>query len=247
MRFFILALLLAVSVSPAALLAQARKEAPPCALFFGSPIDPQVAVATCTQLIENGKLTGRALARAYLTRMLARAMAGTPDDAQIIADATAVIENDPEVALAYWLRADSYHRTGDDDRALQDATKFIELDPANWDALKFRGSIYVAKGDYERALADATKVVEMVPRIASAYADRAWMYLKAGRTTEALSDLSQALSLPHPVCTHYFQRGKILEDMGRTQDAIADYRNALRLEPNHAGYRETLRRLGVAP
>ena len=92
MRCLMLALLFVISMSSSGLLAQGPKGAPPCTLSLGSPIDSVVVIATCTQLIESGKLTGRSLARAYLTGIFARMNAGTRtiDHSQMIAEATAV-------------------------------------------------------------------------------------------------------------------------------------------------------------
>lgn len=256
MRSLTLALLFVISMSSSGLPAQGPKDAPPCTLSLGSPIDWEVVITTCTQLIESGKVSGRSLARAYLTRIFARmnARTRTIDHSQMIAEATAVIENDPQEGLAYMYRLGSYLETGDYEGALRDATKYIELDPGDWNALNVRSSVYVSKGDFERALADDTKAVEMAPKNAIAYANRAGTYLKAGRKTEALSDLNQALALPLRYPDHHYQRGKILEEMGRTEEAIDDYRSALRLqnelrlEPNnHLQYREALKRLGAVP
>jgi tetratricopeptide (TPR) repeat protein len=249
MRLVLLALMFAVCAPSSALLAQARKDASPCALFIGS-VDRDAVVATCTQLIESGKLSGEALARAYLARLYARTGngTGTIDHSRIIADATAVIEIAPQERLAYAFRLDSYLQTGDLDRALEDADKYVALAPEDWNALNVRSTVYAAKGDYARALADDTKAVEMTPKRATAYANRASTYLKAGRPADALSDLNTALSLSHSVPAHHYHlRGRALEEMGRLDEAIADYRRALRLAPNHAGYREALKRLGAAP
>jgi tetratricopeptide (TPR) repeat protein len=274
MRFllFAMAMLLAMPTWSSALLAQGPK-APrpvPCDLFDGGALpDPKSVVATCTQLIESGKLTGRRLARAHLTRILARMVSGTAtiDHSQMIAEATAVIENDPQERLGYLFRLDSYLQTGGYDRALQDANKYVELDPSDSSALNKRSAVYTAKGDFERALADNTKAVEIAPKSAEAWGNRASTYLKAGRTADALSDLNRALSLPGPSPRHHYQRGKVLEAMGRTEEAIVDYRNAIkrqgafvdrrrlrlddayRLEAGRelAEYEEALKRLGAAP
>jgi tetratricopeptide (TPR) repeat protein len=193
---FALALLVVFSLSSGTLLAQAPKGTPPCTLFFGSAIDPEVVIATCTQLIESGRLSGRALAAAYLTRIVARSMGGRAiNHSQTIAEATAAIENDPQGRLAYMIRLDSYLQTGDYDRALQDATKYIELDPTDWNALNLRSSVYAAKGDYERALADDSKGVAMAPKNPLAFANRASTYRKAGKTAEAIGDYRNALRL----------------------------------------------------
>ena len=249
MRYLLFALSFVVSMPPIALFAQVPKRPASCSLFDpAGPVDAEAVVASCTQLIESDKLSGKALARAYLTRILASAgKSRTIDHGQTIADATKVIEIDPQDGLAYLFRADSYRATGEYNLALRDATKAIELDPRDQTALTYRSSLYVAKSEYELAIADATKAVEVAPKAPAPYANRAWTYLKAGKTAEALSDMNHALSMKYAAPQYHYQRGEIFEAIGRTEEAIADYRNALRLEPNHEGYRQAHRRLGAAP
>ena len=248
MRYLLFALSFVLGMSPIALFAQVPKRPASCSLFDpAGPIDAEAVIASCTQLIESDKLSGKALARAYLTRLMANGQTRTIDHSRIIEDTTKVIEIDPQDGLAYLFRTDSYRATGEFNLALRDANKVIELNPTDLTAFTVRSSLYVAKSEYELAIADATKAVELAPKAPVPYANRAWTYLKAGKTAEALSDINRALSMDYAAPHYYYQRGEIFEAIGRTEEAIADYRNALRLEPNHEGYRQALRRLGAAP
>lgn len=89
--------------------------------------------------------------------------------------------------------------------------------------------------------------MELAPKAPVPYANRAQANLMAGKAPEALSDINQALSMKYPAPYFYCVRGQIFEAIGRTEEAIADYRNGLRLEPNHEGCRDALRRLGAVP
>ena len=231
-------------MSSTALVAQAPKRPSSCFLFDPSgPEDVQAVFADCTQLIESGTLTGKALAQAYLRRIIAN----PHDNTRVIEDATKVIEIAPQDGFAYWLRAGSYLATGEYNLALRDANKLIELDPRDLTAFTVRSKIYAAKSEYELAIADATKAVELAPKAPVPYANRAQANLMAGKAPEALSDINQALSMKYPAPYFYCVRGQIFEAIGRTEEAIADYRNGLRLEPNHEGCRDALRRLGAVP
>jgi hypothetical protein len=83
MRSLLFALLVVMSAPHSALLAQESSDAAQCpAIIFESKIDRKTIVENSTQLIESGKLTGGALARAHLTRMPASWAVGTRDHSQ---------------------------------------------------------------------------------------------------------------------------------------------------------------------
>ena len=197
MRCLVLALSFVVALAPSAVFGQAAKDPAPCDPWNSAgPVNAQALIASCTHLIDSGKLSGRALARAYLTRILANSgQTRAIDHGQIIADATKLIETDAQGGFAYVPRGDSYLRRGEYERALRDATKAIELNATDVTALSFRSSIYQAKGDYDLAIADDTKAVEAAPKAPFTYANRASTYLKAGKTEEAIADYRNALQL----------------------------------------------------
>ena len=249
MQSWLIALLLVASCGP--LLAQEGKVGVGCDLWsIGTAVRPdaQALLAECSQLIDSGKMRGAALAKAYLVRILARSSdPRTVDHRLVIADATRVIEIDPQERLAFLFRCDSYQQTGEYDRAIEDASKYIELDPTDWNAFNVRSNVYSKMGLYDLAIADDTRALHMAPKHSAAHANRAETYLRAGKIEKAMADIDQAISMSRDVPHYHFTRGKIHEAFGRTEEAIADYRKAHRSQPNHASYREALIRLGVVP
>jgi tetratricopeptide (TPR) repeat protein len=99
--------------------------------------------------------------RAHLDHGRACLDKGKYDDA--IADYDKAIALDPNVALAYTIRAVAYGIKGDLDRAIADLDKAITLNPNDATAYTIRGNAYYVKGDYDRAIADYRKALEINP------------------------------------------------------------------------------------
>jgi tetratricopeptide (TPR) repeat protein len=92
---------------------------------------------------------------------------GHKDRAVQIAACSALIQRDPNDAIAYYNRGLAYGAQDDLDRAVADYTKAIEINPNYASAFDGRGSIYARKGDYTRALVDVTRASELAPKSVS--------------------------------------------------------------------------------
>jgi hypothetical protein len=91
---------------------------------------------------------------------------GSNHDLRITA-CSAVIDANPNGAIAYYARAVAYQFKGEIDRAISDYTKAIELNPHHAAAYDGRARAYVSKGNYTNAIADVTKAGELVAASAS--------------------------------------------------------------------------------
>ena len=113
--------------------------------------DHDAAIAACTRLIGNGKLSKKNLAIAYLNRGVSYERNGEYDKA--IADATLNIETDPrEAAEGYFNRGFAYKKKGEIEKALNDYNTAIKLKPTYIDPHTNRGVIFVQRGEYDRAV-----------------------------------------------------------------------------------------------
>jgi len=93
---------------------------------------PDLAICTCTHVIESGKRAEQVRLLAYSHRAAAFQKKGDYDLA--IADYNKVIELNPHFAGAYYRRALAYESQGDKDQAIADLRKVLEIDPSNTDA-----------------------------------------------------------------------------------------------------------------
>jgi tetratricopeptide (TPR) repeat protein len=85
---------------------------------------------------------------------------GTSQDLRIKA-CSAMLETNPNNAMAYYTRGAAYQSKGDVDRAISDYTVAIELNPYHAAAYESRARAYVGKGDYTHAVADVTMAGEL--------------------------------------------------------------------------------------
>ena len=82
------------------------------------------------------------------------------------------IELDPNNALAYRNRGNSYNELGQNERAIEDYDKAIELDPNVAAAYNRRGISYSELGQNERAIEDYDKAIALDSNLAGAYRNR---------------------------------------------------------------------------
>lgn len=98
------------------------------------------------------------------------------------------VDEFPNLANAYHLRADAYLALGDMDKALKDYSKTISLRPK--DAFRYyaRGLAYVQAEDFAPAAEDFSKAVALQPSYRSFYLARARVYAALEKYGKALAD-----------------------------------------------------------
>ena len=107
---------------------------------------------------------------------------------QAMADLDKVLESNPRLAAAYYLRGILYQRKNEHIRAISDFDKAIELNPRFAEAYNNRGIVYESESQYDRALSDYSEAIKLNPRFASAYANRATIMRKLGNMKMACWD-----------------------------------------------------------
>ena len=150
---------------------------------------------------------------------------------------TDVINNYPNVSLAYVSRADYYKSINDIEHTLADYNTAIQLDPTNRDAYFGRGilySLYYKKDDL--AVADYTAALKIDTGFAQAYANRGMIYLEHGKNDLALTDFNKALTLDSTIADAYNDRGALYLSAGKPGNAIADDAKAIAHNPSNAVY-----------
>jgi len=156
-------------------------------------IPPDLAVASCTKIIESKKWTGADLARAYTARGIA--YGNKQDYDQAIADYTQAIEIDPKKALNYNDRCFAHDNKNELDLAIADCDQAISLDPKLWRAYLNRGVAYYHKQDYDRAIADYNQAIQIEAKYAGAFEKRGIAYDDKQDYGHAIADYKQAIEL----------------------------------------------------
>ena len=155
------------------------------------PKDPDSALSSCSEAIDNAHLAGAKLAMAYAHRGNAYLQKGQYDRA--IQDYDQAIQLKPKEtkpdegdALSAFM--------GIDASALENAGEIFHgsLDTfAN--AFTYRGIAYADKGDYDRALQDYAQALQIVPDDDVALASRGDVYLRKGDFERAIQDYDKAI------------------------------------------------------
>jgi tetratricopeptide (TPR) repeat protein len=196
----------------------------------------QIALATCTRLIEANTLVGHDLAVAYYNRGAAHWRQRDSDAA--IADEDKAIEIDPNLADAYMRRGVAYWDKGDADRAIADASKAIEIDPENVKAYSNRALARAIKKkdkDLEGAIADTTRAIEINPDFAAAYIVRGIVHQMQHEPGSAYADFGMATSIgPTDGFYGYRLRGLAFRLRNDYRHAIADLARWIEIDPHSA-------------
>jgi tetratricopeptide (TPR) repeat protein len=153
-----------------------------------------------------------------------------------IAEFSAAIGLDPQLAEAYFNRARAYHQLGRLDRAIEDNTRAAALRPAFPEAYYNRGIAYRVQGDLSLAIADFSKVIGSDPEPAKGYDARGFVHHLAGRYEAAITDYDEALRLDPRRAETYFARGLAFEQAGDAAKALGDYQAGMDLVGENADF-----------
>jgi protein O-mannosyl-transferase len=160
---------------------------------------------------------------------------------------TNVIENYPDVSIAYIARGKYYHVNHAEEKAMADYNTAIQLPPSDITSLKSayynRGMIYSdSYNKNDLAIADYTKAIELDSTYAEPYNNRGLIYLRYGKNDLALPDLNKAIALNPALIQAYYNRGLIYSIEGKNDLAITDFTNVIKLDSTFA---DTYIRLGL--
>jgi len=112
-----------------------------------------------------------------------------------IADFTEAIRLNPQYAVAYFNRGNSYYIKKEYDQAITDYSAVIVLNPQLPDAYKSRGRAYKAKDKHDQAIRDFSRVIILTPQDADAYHYRGISYRWKRDFDRAIADYDMALRI----------------------------------------------------
>lgn len=149
------------------------------------------------------------------------------------------IARNPNLAVAYNLRAESRWYGENFLDAIGDYSRSLELNPNDAGAFLGRGQVFLECHDFAHALKDldlALALMDSVP-----YADAAWKadfeafarngraaaYAGLGELSRAVEEFDKSIALCPENAWVYFNRAQVYENQGDRENAIADYRLAI--------------------
>jgi tetratricopeptide (TPR) repeat protein len=107
---------------------------------------------------------------------------------------TQQINENPNHADAYTLRARAWYFKLDNDMALKDVTEALRISPTG-SAYQMRGYLYLLKHHHDKALSDYSEAIRLNPKDVLAYYYRGMTYQGKKDYEKALSDYSEAFRL----------------------------------------------------
>ena len=153
--------------------------------------DVPEALALYSEIIADGSLPDKDLARAYYDRGTLFLVRGDFDEA--VDDFSRSIKMDSDNVFSFVNRAQVYARQGEMKRAIKDYTRVIKLSPGLASAYYARGKFYQQAGDQGRALKDFEKALELDPEYGDVFYTRAVLYEEQEDVEQALDNYQWAL------------------------------------------------------
>ena len=160
-----------------------------------------------------------------------------------IKEYTQKIKEEPDNAIYYYNRGNTYKNLGDYqnaienyDKAIQDYSKAIELNPNNASYFDNRGNIYFNLENYDKAIQDFNKAIELNPNNALTYYNRGSAYNNLKNYDKAIQDFNKAIELNSNNASYFNNRGSAYGNLEKYEEAIQDFNKAIELNPNNPSY-----------
>ncbi len=187
------------------------------------------ALKACTSLIEQGDLTGDALATVFENRALAYRQSSDLQNA--ISDLGRAITLNPMSVHALMNRADTYVQKHNFELAIEDYSAAIRLNPRNDHALLGRGIAHMDNNEPRLAIADFDESIKLNGKAPIPYNMRGDAHARLGEHDLAIADYDRAIELDPNYAKAYYNRGNAYTDRGDLNRALSDYSKAIELAP----------------
>lgn len=143
---------------------------------------------------------------------------------------TLAIQYDPNLAEAYYRRAEVKMGIHNSTGIMEDFNKAIELKPDYIKAYWGRAYLKKQQKDFDGALADYGKCIELDPGFYRAYKQRGLLRFQLKRTAEAVADYTETIRLKPGMADGYYLRGTALFKTGKYEAALPDLNKSLELD-----------------
>ena len=155
------------------------------------------------------------------------------DEQAIIADCTKAIEENPELALPYALRAKMWARLKQKDAAWRDCENALRLDPANSLALRTMAFLHLERGEFDKAretFRSGMKTLWLDEYNPEDFHNRARLWRLIGVYEKALEDHHRAIAMAPEMGIVYQGRGLTHYFSGAIDAAIGDWTEAMQID-----------------
>jgi len=140
-----------------------------------------------------------------------------------------VITLQPNNAIAYQYRSNSYFRLGDSNTAIIECSQAINLKLNNAEAYCLRGNIYCDLGNYNAAISDFNQAIKLKPNNFFTYMFRGDAYSELGNYKSAMSDFDQVIKLKSDFSYAYRRRGNLYTMLNDYKAAILEFNKVFNL------------------
>jgi tetratricopeptide (TPR) repeat protein len=144
----------------------------------------------------------------------------------------AVVEQQPDLALAWQGLAATYSASGNDPSALNASARALALEPDDPDTDALAAGIYARLGDYPKAESFAIRALQLRPGFSSAQVVLAKMYLAQQEPQKALPELQSAVKDDTDGTTYYLL-ATTLRQLGKAADAAIAMKQYKQLHSSH--------------
>jgi tetratricopeptide (TPR) repeat protein len=189
-------------------------------------------IATCNNLLgllPEGQASTGIRSATLFRRGVAERLLG--QFAAAVGSLTEAINENPELAEAYFRRGICWFELDEADLAVRDFERSQNIQYQNPRYYLWEGLAEAKKGDYYKAIASYNEAIALSNRYVDAFLNRAHAFMKLGEYQQAIADFNQCISLEPTVGTHYFKRGVAQSLDGDREGAIRSFTNAINFEP----------------
>ncbi len=144
---------------------------------------------------------------------------------------TNVLEQFPNVPVAYNNRGEVYCEAEKYDLAMHDFNRALSLDPNNAKAYGNRGFIYAHQRKYTEAMTDLNNSLDLDDKNPLVWSNRGNLYKELNQHDQAIRDFTKAIRLDALNPVAYNNRGISYSLSNQPKLALKDYNMAIRLDP----------------
>ena len=152
-----------------------------------------------------------------------------------IEEYTKKIKEEPNNAIYYYNRGNTYYSLKEYEKATNDYNKAIELNPNNASYYYNRGNTFSNLKDYDKAIKDYDKAIDLNPNNAYYY-NRGNTFSNLKDYDKAIKDYDKAIDLNPNNASYYNNRGNTYSNLEDYEKAINDYSRAIELNPKNSSY-----------
>ncbi|MEG4801049.1 tetratricopeptide repeat protein [Microcoleus sp. ARI1-B5] len=145
-----------------------------------------------------------------------------------------VLQINPNLAEAYYLRGLARSQLGDTRGAIGDYDLALQINPEWVDVYRSRASAHTAFGNQQGAVEDYTQVLRINPLEIEAYINRSLARTRLGDNREAIEDCTKAIRLNPNYAEAYVNRGLARSNLRNLKGALEDWTQALAIAPDDA-------------